>query len=1106
MHRYSSYTAVMAGAGTGKTYSLVENYLCSLFGLDGSGIKKRPQEILALTFTQKAANEMRLRIAKRLSDILLVSSADDPLELMASTMGLSMPSHDEVRRVLRALPNAPIATFHGFCVLLLKREARAIGIDDGFTILSPKDELLMARNLLRPLVISEIEKNNTSIKALIARFRLSNSQLSVGLIDAILDLYFKLPEQGMDCRQLKRLNGINKIKTIELNEAAVRIEESLLAFSTTDVTTKTRERLELLRQDLQGLRHSLKCLSEQDVVQSYRQLRERLFGNFGDRKLRSALVQDVLQLGALLVDYFLIEDEQAILRILNTFDDLFMEHKNGMGVLSYQDLLSLTKRSLNDDVDLRRRIKQGISHILIDEYQDTNPIQEDIISFLAEGDEKERSLDLSARVLDMLDFKGGASLFMVGDKKQSIYGFRGADSSLIDRMINKMNLSQDLSSPFQKKLLTMSRRSSRKVIDLINLVAEHTLLEQGYGEDQSLKSMSKAVDGRCALWVMSDDEGLDKTSANLLCASNGIIGLLQSREDLKASDIAVLVRRIKSAWVIRDRLASFGISSQVVGGDGFFQQQEIVDLICALQLMVDPGDPFASSVVLRSPLVLLKDRELLKIACSSEEGLSLLTANGLVESHILEPSSKERLLRFFKALDVAKEHVWDAGLVAALNAIIDGCDYVHACGLSDRAFQKWANIEKLRSLVANRNNNPFTIIDDLYQRIFEQDKEPLARGRICDDAVSIMTIHQSKGLEFKVVVVADGESNMPRNLKDFLISPKFGLTINKKGRAIGQCAPQTPAEKAVAKTRYDNASHCTVSNERLELPRLLYVALSRAKEEVYVASSRSSFEDERRPFTLLGLFLRPYKNEQHRFKQICDVEDIAMAIEGDRKEVAEPAVRDITTLVRKKTNRRLFASSLVASHDGELWWLSKYRPLEPAASLDGEMAHKLLAGACGAISGFKEINDLTLSHILNSIARAMGIHDSSLMVDTMKAVRTTLLVLMRCLSKNDAWFFEMPLISRPLDDLMIEGFADLVVLGGESIGVIEFKSSYHRATHPNTYLQVMAYADALKVHYDKPIRFATMLLGADRDIEWHCFDKLYEDLFLRELKHQEYKN
>jgi hypothetical protein len=140
------------------------------------------------------------------------------------------------------------------------------------------------------------------------------------------------------------------------------------------------------------------------------------------------------------------------------------------------------------------------------------------------------------------------------------------------------------------------------------------------------------------------------------------------------------------------------------------------------------------------------------------------------------------------------------------------------------------------------------------------------------------------------------------------------------------------------------------------------------------------------------------------------------------------------------------------------------------------------------------------------MVRAMGIHDSSLLVDTMEAVRTTISVLMRCLSQNDTWFFEKPLISRPLDDLIIEGFADLVVLTDESIGVIEFKSSYHRAIHPNTYLQVMAYADALKAHYDKPIRFATMPLGSNSDIDWHCFDEHYEALFRRELRYQEYMN
>src|SRR5262245_12060743 len=110
MAERSYHLAVSAGAGTGKTYALVENYVQALLGLDGSGIKKRPEQILALTFTKKAAQEMRVRIAKRLNSLLFRTTAkEDPLFRLKENQEAF--SKEEIKRLLRALPNASIGTF-----------------------------------------------------------------------------------------------------------------------------------------------------------------------------------------------------------------------------------------------------------------------------------------------------------------------------------------------------------------------------------------------------------------------------------------------------------------------------------------------------------------------------------------------------------------------------------------------------------------------------------------------------------------------------------------------------------------------------------------------------------------------------------------------------------------------------------------------------------------------------------------------------------------------------------------------------------------------------------------------------------------------------------
>src|SRR5690606_1556013 len=113
----------------------------------------------------------------------------------------------------------------------------------------------------------------------------------------------------------------------------------------------------------------------------------------------------------------------------------------------------------------------------------------------------------------------------------------------------------------------------------------------------------------------------------------------------------------------------------------------------------------------------------------------------------------------------------------------------YCIGLSDSAHQKWANIEKLRILLTKSKKNPFTAIDELYGQIFEPSKEPIADGAIESEAVTIMTIHQSKGLEFPVVVLADGESQMPMTYGDILADKDLGLAVNPRGRAVAQCAP-----------------------------------------------------------------------------------------------------------------------------------------------------------------------------------------------------------------------------------------------------------------------------------------------------------------------------
>ncbi len=239
MKNFAQHIAVSASAGTGKTFGLVENYLCALLGLDGSGIKKRPHEILALTFTNKASHEMQLRITKELSSLL--SNHDHPLHILAASSSQLIPDADEIRRILRALTNAPIATFHSFCTTLLRKEAALFGIEDNFSIISPRDEWNMARNILRPMILFELKSHNPVLESLIARFHLTSGLISLGLIDTMLDLYFRLPENGINVEDL--VETTKNLKKPHLPTYINEIASAIDHFASFKSSVKTTERL-----------------------------------------------------------------------------------------------------------------------------------------------------------------------------------------------------------------------------------------------------------------------------------------------------------------------------------------------------------------------------------------------------------------------------------------------------------------------------------------------------------------------------------------------------------------------------------------------------------------------------------------------------------------------------------------------------------------------------------------------------------------------------------------------------------------------------------------------------------------------------------------------
>ncbi|MCA9507033.1 MAG: UvrD-helicase domain-containing protein [Myxococcales bacterium] len=1091
MNKNFFHIATLASAGTGKTYSLVENYLSALFGLDESGIKKRPAQILALTFTQKAANEMRIRIARRLGMLLVENNCDDPLVLLAQEKGIKFPKNEEIKLILRALPNAPIATFHAFCSSLLKQEASSLAMLGNFDILEPSQEYELAKNIVRSILIAKIAKDK-NLKNLVARFRLSSGMRSAGLIEGILNLYFKLFEKGVSPSDIPYYAKNHKLSLSHIEHSFSLLKGAYEKFSEITLTKTAQLRLEIIKEKIKLFENCLSDPHEQTCAHAFQELRESVKGNFGNSSLRKNLVEKTLKLGALLVDYFVMADENTLMSLVIEFHEIFANTKLQIMKFSYSDLLVRVRDALRDNLSFRQKVKERFKHVMVDEYQDTSPLQEQIIALLCENKNDALPLGSHEDALMDLDFRQGSSLFVVGDKKQSIYGFRGADTSLFDRMLKKMQDSHTSSDAHEKRILKTNYRSSSEVINLVNKVSRQALRKQSYSQDDDLLVHKSKNLGKALLWVSDSDQEMPASMSNLFCAAHGIAQLLKERPDLSAKDITVLVRRIKSAAVIKSQLHNLGINSRIVGGEGFFQQQEVIDILSALKLLNDPCHSIALLTVLRSLLVLIQDQEILSML-DENNCITLMSVQKALDEQRLSKKSAERLSIFLEALKEIKSNLYKNSLLEAVNTLIERTDFSFSLGFYPNANQRLANVYRLRSMLTKGHDNFVKKIEDFYQKITDDLSEPLAPDATSEDVVSIMTIHQSKGLEFKVVVLADSESAQPNDSDEILFDKKLGFRIKAKQRAVAVCAP-TASEKDCAATAFDQIKLQKAKEEKEQNARLLYVALTRAQEEIYVAASRAAVDAEKKSHSLLNIFLSSLdQKDEFQRKIVFDTRLLAPTVKLALLE------DNVGIYRQEEKSRRIFSSNLKAPAYLDFHNLIDRKIYSSFKHIDGNCAHSIMAEVGAQLVTLEHVEHEALRQLIDASVRALGPYENQdVLARTQEACFYSLLRLHEILKNSMRSIFEMPLSSMPVPGYIIEGFADLVVENNDFIGVIEFKSSYRLATHPDTYLQTLAYAKALE-EFAKPLRFAVLLIGAQQPIKWQEFNHDYEKLLLDAL-------
>ncbi|HUJ27436.1 MAG TPA: UvrD-helicase domain-containing protein [Myxococcales bacterium] len=757
---------LQAGAGTGKTHSLVELCVELLRG----GLT--PARLCAVTFTEKAAAELKGRLRARVD------------ELAADAFW---------QAVRRDLGQAQVGTIHSLCGQVLRRHAAAAGIDPQFGQLDEAQGARMLREACESTSLKALEgalgpELQAAARRLCAEMGLrKRGEFDSGLADELALLLGKLGEKGrLPPPQAEPLDDVVESRRAlvaamqEWREAARR-NSAKAAYSVPPFDPAWLDQPPgRLAQSWPQLRAASPWKARAtgalaDAINSAREAWEAALD--ADAGIRgAALARDLSLLAA-----------QAM--------RLHRERKARAAALDFDDLTRLCRDLLTQHPAARAAERARIGALLIDEFQDT-----------------------SATQLEVFELLGGDDVAIVGDRKQSIYDFRGADVAGAQRFAQGL-----LDRGAERRLLTESRRSQPALVKFGNLLfakslaAEEQPFDTPFTADDALTAVRpQAAPEPCAELLEVAGAGVEAEAEMVARRIESLLGTV------RGGDVAILLRRFTNLEVFRRALLRRRIPHLVHRGRGFHASREVLDLKALLHVAVDPDDTLALAAVLRSPLGLLSDGALVLLA--REGRLDLQRREGLA------PDDADALERVARLVASLQREVDRLGPAALLEAAIAATDYVAACAGGLQGEQAAANVDKLLSLARaaeQRGEGAREFLAGLVELAEDEAREPEAAVVEERDphAVRILTVHAAKGLEFPVVFLPEcATPSQQGNADRVLVEPELFVKVrgadgDRRWSRAGRAASDLRRDRELSQSR-----------------RLLYVAVTRARDRVVLSA------------------------------------------------------------------------------------------------------------------------------------------------------------------------------------------------------------------------------------------------------------------------------
>jgi ATP-dependent helicase/nuclease subunit A len=832
-HTLDCHVSVTAGPGAGKTTVLVERYLEIL-----RTRKVSVDNIVAITFTNRAANEMRQRVREKIDGLLRTTGGEERKRWL---------------RHKRALETAVVTTIHGYCSRLLHEFPVEANIDPQFLLLDEHQAAMMLEAVVEETLTEAIQRGNEKIV-----------QMAQGLgrgvlADALADLYIKYRGEGLSLDEVEKSTANHATEGnyfAVLNELDARMADLISARRLPNHAEQKRIMAErewpALRAILaqpptdqtaarycQAIEDFWEARPRKDSTPTVAPVDELLWGldTKSDDRLRGRV--PCLGFDLLAKDY-----ARALLRLLHEIDRRLESEKQRLSVLDFDDLQLRVLKLLAERPEVLTRVGERYRFFLVDEFQDTNGLQRDLMKQLA----------LVPR----------ANLFIVGDRKQSIYGFRGADVDVFSEMSAAIK-----SAGGAEKPLHLNFRSQKPLIDSFNFLfglifkaraeipvdqlsqlgyVEHEpgAPERGIEHEPPLVELLVSVlpDGKR---TMEDSEsGEDEREqpsvreCDAVQSVDRISSLVESKQ-FNYGDIAILFRALTGVWTYESALRRAGIPYLTVQGKGFYQREEITDLIQLLRFLDNTTDELALAAVLRSPLCGISDNALFALRCAPRIGdasepsrlhrRNLLRAlHRQADIQFIDQEERVELDRAAAFIDSLIQRRNRYSISELLRYAVTLSDFMTVIAANFDGAQRIANVEKLFRLAEQFEKSGQLIRDFVH---FVEEFEAIggreSEGQMDESAnvVRLMTIHQAKGLEFKVVIIPDLHREQKPRDTWYVLDRHKGFTVRvPDGR--GQTVRGALFNELRQRVRW---------REEFESMRLLYVAATRAKDRLILSGA-----------------------------------------------------------------------------------------------------------------------------------------------------------------------------------------------------------------------------------------------------------------------------